>query len=103
VKNEDEEVLVMKKTGLSWWRKKIDEVDMHILELLAKRKRIAEKIAEVKMSNGMNIFDAQREKRIIKARQNLAAWLKLDKDFVRSLMSLLLRYSKRVQKDFLHS
>ena len=89
----------MNKKDLSWWREKIDLVDEQILGLLAERKKIAKGIAKAKVKNKMNIFDKNREEKVICDRQLLAAQFGLNKEFIKSLMCLLMDYSKRAQKE----
>ena len=48
-------------------RKKIDECDDKMLDLLVKRFSIAKKIGEIKASSGFNIEDQNREKKVRKS------------------------------------
>lgn len=88
---------------LSWWRSKIDGVDRELLSLLAKREKIAKNIAKVKMLNGIDVFDSQREEKVICARQRQASKFGLKRNFVSSLMRLLMEYSKEAQKEVIYS
>lgn len=46
-------------------RKRLDEIDGQIVELVVKRLKIAEEIAKVKNDNGLSICDTKREEEVL--------------------------------------
>ncbi|MGI6174662.1 MAG: bifunctional chorismate mutase/prephenate dehydratase [Christensenellales bacterium] len=58
--------------SLTEYRKEIDAIDAHMLELLQKRMDVARKVGAYKAEHGMAVTDAAREKEIIHMRQQQA-------------------------------
>lgn len=84
---------------LSSLRKKIDEVDLQLLELLAQRLNISEEIAEYKRQNNLPIQDRKRELEIITQRIEKFKQLGFDDEmFVTKLFELIMHKSREVQK-----
>jgi chorismate mutase/prephenate dehydratase len=50
--------------GLEGWRKRIDEIDKKVLELLNERGKVAIEISKVKRENSFNVYDPAREMEI---------------------------------------
>jgi chorismate mutase len=78
-------------------RKQIDRVDANILELLAKRKVLAQKIKRYKREHGLPIVIPEREAEVYKTR---AAWGRkngLNPKSVNRLMKIIITESRRVQ------
>jgi chorismate mutase len=46
------------------WRKKIDELDLHLVDLLNQRARAAQEIGRLKRDTSMPIYEPEREKLI---------------------------------------
>lgn len=91
----------MQKNNLSWQREQIDSIDQQILKLIADRKQVAKEIAKAKMATGSNVLDKKREEEVIHNRQNLGDKFGLCKDFVNSLMCLVMGYSRKTQSEFM--
>jgi chorismate mutase len=49
---------------IAGWRKKIDELDLRLVELLNERARAAQEIGRLKRNTNMPIYEPQREKTI---------------------------------------
>ncbi len=49
---------------ISDWRKKIDEMDLRMVELLNQRAQAAQEIGKLKRNTGMPVYEPQREKAI---------------------------------------
>lgn len=79
-------------------RKKIDEIDRQILELVAQRLKLAEKLAETKKNLAMEIRDKKREQSIIERAKKIALELGLDLDFVESLMMYIIANTAVTEK-----
>ena len=78
------------------WRKRIDEIDTKILELLNERITCVTKIAEIKNQRGIPVFVAEREKKIMERllKQNKGP---LEEINIRNIFSMIFTESKRVQ------
>ena len=79
-------------------RKKIDGIDMGILELLSNRIDIAKLIAQIKNENNLQVFQPEREKIIIETIKKRAIELGLPEKFVLDIYELILDQSKKSQK-----
>jgi hypothetical protein len=84
-------------------RHEIDEVDRHILELVAKRLKLAEKIARAKQQLGIPIADVGRERRVIERIRKRAGELKIDRDFAEGLVRYLMAWSVGKQRERIES
>ena len=91
-------------TEENWWeelstlRVEIDRLDKEILLLVKKRMEICKVVAGVKEMIGKPIFDPSREKEVIANRINIAKNFGLDIDFVKELISIFMKYSKKLQE-----
>ena len=84
---------------LSSLRKKIDEADLQLLELLAQRLKISREIAEYKRQNNLPIQDRKRELEVITERIEKFKQLGFDDEiFVTKLFELIMRKSREVQQ-----
>lgn len=54
---------------ISDWRKRIDEVDRKLVELLNERSRCAAEIGKLKRKNGLPVYQPEREREVLKAVQ----------------------------------
>lgn len=80
-------------------RKRIDEIDSGILDLVAQRMQLAKPIAEYKNKGGMQLEDKTREREIIKKRIEKYVQEGLGgENFIEDLFELLFKESKRLQK-----
>lgn len=83
-------------------RKEIDELDDTIIQKLAERMRIVEKIGEFKRDNKVTILQVSRWEEIIGKRTHYASALKLDKDFTEKMLELIHNESIRKQTEILN-
>lgn len=51
--------------AIDGWRKKIDEIDLKLVELLNERSRCAIEIGKIKEKLNIEIYDPEREKEVI--------------------------------------
>ena len=72
-------------------RNRIDEVDEKILKLLEKRIELAKKIGKVKKENGMEVYDPEREGKVL---GRLTSKTKLGKDFIRKTFTSIIEYCR---------
>ncbi len=83
--------------GLPELRAEIDRIDAEIAVLLKKRFVVSREIGEVKIGLLREIEDLSRDRAVLENYRKLAAD-ELDEGFIEKLVSLILRYSKEVQK-----
>ncbi len=70
-------------------REQIDSVDNQMLELLAKRMDIIEKIGNYKKKNDIAVFQLRRWEKIISSRKKFGKDLGLDKEFIKKILQLI--------------
>jgi chorismate mutase len=84
---------------MSSLRSKIDRLDNEILSLIVKRTEVCRNIGKIKLMIGKPVFDPDREGEVIENRISLSRALGIhDDEFVRKIMTLMMDYSKRVQR-----
>lgn len=78
-------------------RKEIDGIDRELIDSFIKRMKVSQKIAEIKKSEGMPIYNGEREKEILKNIKETAP----DKyePYVEELYMKILELSKKIQKE----
>lgn len=75
------------------WRKQIDNIDEKILILLAKRMDLSSKIGKFKKEKKISLFDKKRLKEILASNIKKGETHGLSKDFIKSLLHLIHKYS----------
>jgi chorismate mutase len=83
--------------GMPELRAEIDRIDAEIAVLLKKRFAVSREIGEVKIGLSREVEDLSRDRAVLKNYRKLAAD-ELDEEFIEKMVSLILRYSKAVQK-----
>lgn len=89
------------EAGLDSLRNAIDELDIQILELVARRISVVLKIAEYKRARGLPVYDAERERCLID-RLCERSPAPLDRDTVRHVFERLIDESRRMEQQHLH-
>ena len=79
------------------WRKRIDEIDKKLLELLNQRARYAIEIGKIKSENNMNVYDPEREKSIIAHIRELNKG-PLSDDAAQRLFEYLIKESRQIEE-----
>ena len=79
-------------------RKKIDEIDTRLRELVAQRIKLLDKIAKVKSKLHIGVYDEKRELKIINNAVRHANQIGLDPIFAQSLMKVLINYTRRKER-----
>ncbi|MEK7532903.1 MAG: chorismate mutase [Patescibacteria group bacterium] len=79
-------------------RHEIDAVDRRLLMLMAKRQKLVLEVGKQKRTNGIPVTDIGREQVIISVLQKQGRILGLTDAFIRGLMTIIFKESKRVQK-----
>lgn len=82
-------------------RAEIDEIDMHLLELLAKRMRISREIGVYKKEHNMPILQAPRYSELLERRASMAQSMELNIDFVQQIMKEIHEESVRLQMNIM--
>jgi chorismate mutase/prephenate dehydrogenase len=82
-------------------RQQIDHTDSELLRLLAERRSLTLRVAEVKHETGLPTQHPAREEDLISARRALASQLGLDPDYIEDLFRTIMRNSRVGQLDTL--
>lgn len=88
---------------LSDLRKKIDQLDDHILETLSERMRVASQIGQYKKDHNMTILQTGRFDDILTKRASQAASFDLSEEFVKAVLSSIHEESVLHQNKILNS
>lgn len=91
---------MVEPTSLAYLRKKIDLVDLEIIQLLTMRQSLVEKVTEFKIGKN-EIVDNRREQEIILRIKELARQNNLDNNTVEGIYKLILQSSVRRQKEMI--
>ncbi len=83
--------------SLAELRKQIDEIDMDLTEMLAKRMRVAKEIGIYKREHAMPILQTERYDEIIKKRMETGSAMNLDGEFTRTIFEAIHEESVRQQ------
>lgn len=89
------------KEALENLRIQIDNCDKEILLLLKRRMQTAKKIAEVKQRLNMEIFQLEREEKVIKERVSLGKEYLFSENFTKKLFQVIMDESKLEQQKLL--
>ncbi|MCH5328237.1 MAG: bifunctional 3-deoxy-7-phosphoheptulonate synthase/chorismate mutase type II [Coprobacter sp.] len=88
--------------NLSELRKQIDELDDQLLELLAKRMRIAREIGQYKKEHNMPVMQTARYNDLLNRRISQAQSMSMDRDFMRAILQTIHEESVRQQVEILN-
>src|SRR5688572_19817613 len=79
------------------WRKRIDEIDAQLAELLCQRSRCVIEIGKIKREQNLPVYDPEREKEIfaLVTKNNRGP---LENDALRRLFERILDESRRVER-----
>jgi len=83
---------------LKKYREEIDRIDKIIIQFLAKRFFIAEKIGKYKRKFQLKIKDKGREKEIFEKRKKLAKKLNLPSNFIEKTFKLIIEETIKKEK-----
>jgi chorismate mutase len=78
------------------WRKKIDEIDSVLLQLLNLRTDFALEVARLKEEEGLSLCAPEREQKVLSSMQNLNTG-PLDREAVTRIFRLIMDESRRIQ------
>jgi chorismate mutase len=80
-------------------RADINRIDLKIIDLIAERQKIAGKIAQVKMNEGIPIHDDQRTHEVIGYAFNAAVEKNINPVYVRKIFEILIEMSEERQRE----
>lgn len=80
--------------GLEPLRHAIDQLDQELVELLSRRRRLVEEVAQIKQVQNLPTFHPAREENLISARRAQARQAGLDPDFIEDLFRTVMRHSR---------
>jgi len=84
-------------------RNQVDSIDYQLIELVASRMNISEKMGEYKFKNNVTVLQMERWLEILKSRSDHGSLLKLEPAFVEKVMTLLHQESIRIQTAILNN
>ncbi len=90
------------ESALELLRQDIDLMDERIIQILAERMKVVEKIGEYKKNNGVTILQVTRWDEILDKRTKLGVALNLQKDFVYKMLELVHSESIRKQNEIMN-
>ena len=93
--NEEEAQDVLEKS-----RKRIDEIDNDLVNLISERTSLGRDIVLAKVFLGMEIYDKSREAQVHAKVNKLAEDLNIDNDILSDIMDMLTTLSKNKQRDW---
>ncbi len=76
-------------------REQIDSIDKQIVDLFVKRMETAKEVAQYKKENGISVYDAERERKLLEKVEELAG--ETYGDYTRNLYNSVLEISKAYQ------
>ncbi len=96
-----QEQIQTEEKKLEYLRQSIDLVDQQILLLLNARNEFVKKVAELKKKNGLPVYDEKRETQLLNDWCESAEQLNLNDDFVKSILELIIKESRKIQKEII--
>lgn len=83
---------------LSICRKEIDDLDLQLIDLLAKRRAVTKRVGDIKSEVGMPIFSPEREASLFKARRLEAKSKGVSEDLIEDLLRRIIQDSYKSQE-----
>ncbi len=80
------------------YRKRLNEIDDSIVDLLSERIRLSSLVGKYKREKGLEIFDSLREKEILKRLCVRGCEKDVGENFIKEVFNLILYNSKEIQK-----
>ena len=80
-------------------RKNIDSCDEEVLKALGRRLAAVRKIGKLKKNRNAPVYDPDRERRLMKDRDQWGSALGIPRELTESLFSLVMSHSKKMQSD----
>ncbi len=80
-------------------RTEINRIDLKIIDLISERQKIAGKIAQAKMNEGIPIHDGRRTQEVISHAYNAAAEKNINPVYIRKIFEILIEMSEERQRE----
>jgi chorismate mutase len=80
-------------------RAEINEIDQQIIDLIARRQRLAGRIALVKTNEGLSIHDEKRTREVLENAFNEAVEKNINPVYVQKIFTLLIEMSEEKQRE----
>lgn len=84
-------------------RKKIDNLDVEVIEILSKRMKISQQIGEYKKANNVKILQQTRWEEIISGRVEIGKAMGLSEQFIKHILKEIHQESIRTQEKIMNS
>jgi len=84
-----------KELSLSDLRESIDKIDEDIILSLFRRRKVVEKIRELKEKNSIKNYDSYRENQMIKDRKSFAKEFNISTELIEEMWEVILKYFKK--------
>lgn len=89
--------LTLNKMTIEDWRRKIDEIDRKLLELLNERSKCAVEIGKIKEAQNLHVYDPEREREILR-RIKESNTGPLDNDGLQRLFERIIDECRRIER-----
>jgi chorismate mutase len=83
---------------ISDWRKKIDELDRQLVDLISQRAEAAHAIGKLKRAAGMPIYEPDREKKVFENATNVNPGPLADRDLLR-IYERIMDVMRQIQRE----
>ena len=93
----------LKMSGLEGFRAEIDAVDCQIVEALAKRFEICQRVANFKKQHGIAMMQPERVEAVKQRRRELGMQYGLDGDFMVALYSVIIQETCRMEDEIIEA
>jgi chorismate mutase len=93
----------MNKLDLNSLRNELDVIDEEVLKLLSKRFEITLNVGRYKHENNLEIFQQDREIKILESKIKIGIEFGLDEIFVKEIFQKIMDESKSKQKEYIKS
>ncbi|MBI5414011.1 chorismate-binding protein [Candidatus Peregrinibacteria bacterium] len=84
---------------ISELRKKIDGIDAAIVQNISERFKIVQKIAKIKKSQGIQIFQPEREVELLSQRRKLAKKIGVSENLIEDIFRKIVQESRKIQSE----
>jgi len=85
-------------TELEKYRKKIDDIDNQIINLIATRTAWTYKISRYKARNNILVIDEKREKEVYSRINKLAIEQHIDENFAKKVFDIIIEECRKIQR-----
>lgn len=86
------------KNKLNNFRKEIDEIDNLIVDLLAKRMKVVEKVGILKKQNNVPSLDPARWQQVLNSKMEKAKSFGLDPEMVKKIYNIIHDHALKIEK-----